>query len=382
MKTFEYAIIGAGLFGSAAARYVSQHSDSVAIIGNDEPANWQAHSENFGSHYDQGRITRGLDSNALWSELALASIEAYAEIEERSRIKFYHEVGSLQVGPSPQKTDDYIAKTAAVGFAHQLMFQNYTSEQFKDVLPKMAFPEGFSVLYETELAGYINPRDLVKAQLNIAVGQGATLIRQQANDVSAGSEGVTITLSDRSTILAGKVLVAAGAWSEFLLNQSFGFELRPRTIVLARLSQSEAERLKDLPAAILYYDDPAREVDGFYMLPPIQYPDGHFYLKIGGHLRDLVPPKSAEELNAWFKSNGSEKEAEGLKEAMFDMVPGLQAEELITRPCVVSATPDGDPLWKELVQNQIYICAGGCGAGAKSSNEIGRRGAMMMLGSN
>ena len=127
MMNFEYAVIGAGLIGSAAGRYLSQQSDSVAIIGNAEPADIYTHKENFGSHYDQGRITRGLDSQALWSELAIASIEAYAEIEEKSRIKFFFEAGCLQVGPSPAKTDDYIAKTAAVGFAHSLDFQNYSN---------------------------------------------------------------------------------------------------------------------------------------------------------------------------------------------------------------------------------------------------------------
>lgn len=376
---FEYVVIGAGLIGSAAGRYLSEQSDSVAIVGNAEPADFYTHNENFGSHYDQGRITRGLDSKALWSELAIASIEEYAEIEEKSRIKFYFEAGCIQVGPSPNKTDDYIAKTAAVGFAHSLDFQNYSNVEYGVIRPELTFPDGFAILEEKILSGYINPRDLVQAQLNISMGNGATLIRHQVNDIVTNANGVTLTLSDKTTIQAEKVLVAAGAWSEFLLNQSFGFELKPRTILLARLSTEETARLADIPAVILYHDDPGRITDGFYMLPPIRYPDGHYYLKIGCHLRDLRSPTSATELNNWFKSMGSTREAAGLKEAIYNIVPGLQAEEIIYRSCVVTGTPDGNPLWQELEKDRLYICAGGNGAAAKSSNEIGRRAAMMTM---
>ena len=379
---FEYAVVGAGLIGSAAGRYLSQQSGSVAIIGNAEPADWQAHSENFGSHYDQGRIARGLDASPLWSELAIASMEAFGEIEEKSRIKFFHEAGALQVGPSPQKTDDYIAKTAAVGFAHNVDFQNYTAEQFGLVRPEMTFPSGYAVLHEPAMAGYVNPRELLQAQLNIAVGQGASLIREQVNGVSTQSNGVTLTLSSGSRIEASKVLVAAGAWSEFLLGQKFGFEIHPRTILLAHLNQPEAERLANLPSVVFYAGMPHPDLTGVYMLPPVRYPDGEIYLKIGGKLKDLHEPKSADELNRWFKTDGSAKEAAALKQSIYEIVPGLQAEEIIYRPCAVTYTTDSFPLWKELEENRLFICAGGCGAAAKSSNEIGRRAALMLLNSN
>lgn len=375
---FEYAVVGAGLIGSAAGRYLSQQSDSVAIIGNDEPADWQAHSENFGSHYDQGRITRGLDASPLWSELAIASMQAFDEIEEKSRLKFFHEVGALQVGPSPKKTDDYIARTAAVGFAHNVDFQNYTADQFGLVQPELTFPDGYAVLQETTMAGYINPRELVQAQLNIAVGQGATLVREQVNGVSTQADGVSLTLSSGGKIQACKVLIAAGAWSEFLLGQSFGFEIHPRTILLARLGTAEAERLQTLPSVVFYAGLPHPDLTGVYMLPPIRYPDGHIYLKIGGKLKDLHQPQSADELNKWFKTDGSLKEAAALKESIYEIVPGLKAEEIVYRPCAVTYTPESIPLWKELEAGKLFICAGGCGAAAKSSNEIGRRAAQMV----
>jgi sarcosine oxidase len=73
----------------------------VALIGPDEPADRWTHQGVFASHYDEGRITRILDADRIWALLAQRSIARYREIEARSGIPFYHEVGHLTVGPEP-----------------------------------------------------------------------------------------------------------------------------------------------------------------------------------------------------------------------------------------------------------------------------------------
>ena len=52
------AIIGRGLIGSAAARHLAEAGHEVVLIGPGEPANYASHPGVFGSHYDEGRITR------------------------------------------------------------------------------------------------------------------------------------------------------------------------------------------------------------------------------------------------------------------------------------------------------------------------------------
>jgi len=48
---FDYLVIGKGLMGSAALRYVSQLTATVAIIGPDEPINYTNHKGVFASPY-------------------------------------------------------------------------------------------------------------------------------------------------------------------------------------------------------------------------------------------------------------------------------------------------------------------------------------------
>ena len=82
--TYEYLVIGKGLLGAAAARHLSAASQRVALIGPDEPPDRASHQGIFGSHYDEGRITRILDPHRIWALLAQRSIARYREIEARS----------------------------------------------------------------------------------------------------------------------------------------------------------------------------------------------------------------------------------------------------------------------------------------------------------
>ena len=47
---------------------------------------------------------------------------------------------------------------------------------------------------------------------------------------------------------------------------------------------------------------------------------------------------------------------------------------------MITATQHGRPYVDELVKNRLYVAAGGNGAAAKSSNEIGRLGVQCVLG--
>ena len=57
---FDISVVGRGLMGTAAARYLAQMGHRVALIGPSEPQNRATHDGPFGSHHDAGRITRGL----------------------------------------------------------------------------------------------------------------------------------------------------------------------------------------------------------------------------------------------------------------------------------------------------------------------------------
>ncbi|MEM7539565.1 MAG: FAD-dependent oxidoreductase [Chloroflexota bacterium] len=375
---YDYAVIGKGLIGSAAARYLSQSSDSVVLIGPDEPAgDWRNHNGVFASHYDQGRITRLLDPSIEWGLWAYRSIAEYAAIEKASGIRFYHPCGGVQAGLDD--ADSSIARVEEVALHLGTSYQRHTAPDFRAVRPELNLRDDLTVLYEPTVSGYINPRSLVAAQVTIAEQQGATVIRETVVELDAHADLVTMTTGGGQLIQARKVLVAAGSWTEFLTGAELGLIPTPRTIVMAQLDEAEAERLKDMPTLILYGGVSSPHLTGIYMLPPIRYPDGNSYIKLGGGLEEIVIPQRAEELQAWFHTEGDALEAEALEQELFSVVDGLRVESIQSRPCVVTYHHGGDlPVIKEIVDGQVMVATAGCGGAAKSSNEIGRIAAVKL----
>ena len=68
---YDVAIIGAGMIGSSAAKYMSEDSYSVKtiLIGPSEPQ-----SGIHGAWFDEGRITRKLDKNQVWRNLGMYNV--------------------------------------------------------------------------------------------------------------------------------------------------------------------------------------------------------------------------------------------------------------------------------------------------------------------
>jgi sarcosine oxidase len=117
---------------------------------------------------------------------------------------------------------------------------------------------------------------------------------------------------------------------------------------------------------------------GVYMLPPIRYPDGRTYLKIGGDVVD-IPLETEPDVRRWFKTEGDAEAREHLIRSMTNLVPDLNISAIHTDSCVVSYTPTGYPAIGWTSASSIAVMAGGCGAAAKSSDEIGRLGAELLL---
>ena len=376
---YDYAIIGKGMIGSAAARYVSQQSDSVVLIGPDEPENIKAHSGVFASHYDMGRITRCLDGSLAWALWATRSIAAYPEIEAQSGIRFHHRSGGIQVGFNAPNPDGNINKAERNALHLGTAYEKYSAEQFKTIRPELQFVDGLSVLHETGGAGYVNPRSLVAAQVKITADQGADIVRETVVDIDTSGAGVTIMTDHGQTIRAKRVMVSAGAWTEYLTGAELGLIVTPRTITLAQLDSAEAERLKDMPTIIWYEGMNNPDIEGVYVLPPIEYPDGNTYIKLGGALRHINYPNSQSELEDWFRTDGSPIEANALEYELRRFIPGLRTESVHSRSCAVTKTKQGMPVIETLVDGKLMVATAGCGAAAKSSNEIGRIAAIRFL---
>ncbi|MGR9247116.1 NAD(P)/FAD-dependent oxidoreductase [Rhizobium leguminosarum] len=369
---FKYIVVGRGLMGGAAARHLARQADGVAVIGPDEPDDRKAHQGVFASHYDEGRITRTIDPDRNWALLANRSIGRYGEIARDSGIDFYGEVGCVVVAPTG---GDYIEKTRRAGISLGVETSLLDEQGLKAAFPFFAFPDGSTGVFEARGAGHISPRKLVKAQSLLAEKAGATVIRDHVVSIRSEAGSAVVETAGGRTYRGEKVLLAAGGFSiaKNLLPQPVAMTVYARTVTLFEVSEADAARLAAMPSLIL-------RAPGFdiYLLPPIPYPDGKFYLKIGGDPDDLALSDDTE-MRAWFKTEGRDTVRTHLKRIVEGLLPNMVPLSISTAACVVSQTESGYPMIGYSSSPEIAVLTGCAGTSAKSSDEIGRLGAELLL---
>jgi methionyl-tRNA synthetase len=376
---FEYAVIGKGLFGAAAARHLSSVSGNIAVIGPDEPAELSTHTGVFASHYDQGRLQRHMSRNLVWAILSHRAYREYADIEARSGIQFYFPVDSVHLAP---RSKDSVFVEAAAETARQLhisctMVQD--SRAVTERFPMLSFPHDSHGYIEHAPAGYTNPRDMIRAQLAISTGRGATVVRKEVMRVDDRGDHVAITTADGHSVQARRALITAGAYcnSFDLLRRKLAMRVKSEIIILARVSERERERLTGMPSMIYELEQPPLET--IYMLPPIRYPDGHTYLKMGCNTEFDRYLSSPEEKGAWVRNGDSDLPRAAMEGVMRSILPGLALEAVETKRCLITYTTEMWPYIDQVEGDRVFLATGGNGMGAKASAAIGQIAAEMMI---
>ncbi|NTF42475.1 FAD-dependent oxidoreductase [Rhizobium sp. AC27/96] len=374
---FRFIVVGRGMMGAAAARHLARQTDGIAVIGPDEPEDRASHQGVFGSHYDEGRITRTIDPNTDWARLANRSISRYAEIELDSGIQFYAPVGCLVAGPKWGGDNNYLGDVVDAAGRLGVQTEIFDDAGLKAKFPFFSFGPASEGVYEPHGAGHISPRRLVKAQSLLAEKVGARVIKQTALSIRDENGLAIVTTAEGETFSAEKVLLAAGGFSiaENLLPRPVEMKVYGRTVTFFEISKDEAEAMSAMPSLISKALD---DTDSIYMLPPIRYPDGKYYMKIGGDPDDLQFETEAE-LRTWFRTSGRDKAREHLVRIFHDLVPGVARPPAFTNSCAVSYSPSGYPMIGYTSSPRVAVLTGGCGTAAKSSDEIGRLGAELLL---
>lgn len=376
---FDYLVIGKGLMGCAAARHLSAYSPHVLLIGPDEPTDYVTHGGVFSSHYDEGRITRRLARDEVWAQLADRAIQQYRVLEEASGLSFHFPVGCLTVAHTPEDSR-YLRGRDAIA---RLLGVNYAvladAAAIRHSFPFLVFPQGYQGNYEMAPAGYINPRTMIRAQLHMTRQNGATIRNDEIISLTQLPTHVTVTTQRGDIYQAEKVLVATGAFANCygVLPRPLNLRVKSETIIMAQVIAEEAERLRDMPAVIYAIDSPV--LRDIYLLPPIRYPDGHFYLKLGCDTAADQTLTGLDAMREWMiRGDGDVHKAE-LQAALEAIIPGLQAQIWFTKRCLVTYTPHGKPYIDQLTE-RVFVATGGNGTSAKCADTLGHLAAQLILG--
>lgn len=374
-------VIGPGLIGSAAARHLAEAGMSVTLLGPAAGNSQHVHA----SHLDEARITRFVGPDPIWAALAREAIGRYPDIELRSGVPFHDPCGHLRIDLPPGHPQSVLGDVRRVAAVRPEPATEWDAATTAAHFPALNVAEGVVGHWDPAPAGLIHPLRLIAAQQALLRQAGGVYEPAVADTVSRDGDHFTIRDHAGKVHRAHRVLVAAGAYtSRFPLTpRPLKLDVRPETVLLVETSHALRQQLGPLPGMIWNFDPTGvpggNVIHSVYILPPVPYPDGRWYLKIGAdHDRDQ-DVSTREAMQAYMSGPGSRATADALREVVFNLIPLLRGARTRTKPCLLTYSPHGYPMIDE-VEPGWFVATAGCGKSAKSSDQSGKLAADLVLG--
>jgi sarcosine oxidase len=99
MTTYDFAVVGAGVFGAWTARYLRRSGASVTLLDAYGPANSRASSGG------ETRVIRmGYGPDDLYTRWAIRSLPAWRQLESETGVQIFHQTGVLWLS---EDSDEY-----------------------------------------------------------------------------------------------------------------------------------------------------------------------------------------------------------------------------------------------------------------------------------
>lgn len=345
-KSYDFAIIGAGVFGAWTAHYLQRNGAHVALIDAYGAANGRASSGG------ETRVIRaGYGPDELYTRWAITSLPLWREFFDRVGLRLFHRTGVLWLS---KDEDLYTRQLLDVFKSNNVPFEKLSSEEIRKRYRQFVFEDVTWGVLEPQ-SGLLMARQSVQALVKEAVRAGvnyriASVAAPQGN--RAPSE---LRTSSGEVISAGTFIFACGPWLPKLFPQL----LRSRIFV----TRQEVFFL-GAPAGVTDYGPAQMPVWLYHLHPDIPYalPDMEnrgLKLAFDRHGPDFDPdndsrvvqPASIERLRSFLKEH---------LPAMHD------APILETRVCQYENTSNGDFLIDRHPDfPNVWIVGGGSGHGFK-----------------
>jgi sarcosine oxidase len=156
-----------------------------------------------------------------------------------------------------------------------------------------------------------------------------------------------------------------------------------------------------MPSVLYLLEHP--ELDDVYIVPPIRYPDGKWYIKIGGSRKHAPVLDDVDSMNRSMRnqsmrnrsmqnpsmqnrarrdrspdSDAGDDQLPALREVLQDVLPDVRFDAWRSKPCLITDTASGLP-YVDRVENGVWVAFGGNGHAAKSSDALGALAARFAL---
>lgn len=347
-------VVGAGISGVTAAIELKNRGHKVVLVDPGPIPHPLAASTDISKAV---RAAYGPDED--YTALAERCIPIWREWNQKFRTELYHETGVLFVCRHSMHPGDFEYESARVLEKHDHPFDRFDRKRFHERFPAFA-PERFQDGFFDPVAGYAESGKVVATLVAYAKSLGVKL-REQAKVTSLEERANSVNgvvLENRERIGADAIVIAAGAWTPYLLPETKSFfratghpvfHLKPSTPELFA-----AERFPFFGADI--------STTGCYGFPLNQ---GVVKIANHGGGRELSPDSDERVV--------TRAEEEELRAFLKSTIPSLADAPIVyNRICMYCDTNDGD-FWiaADPKRPNLIISTGDCGHGFKFAPVLG-----------
>jgi sarcosine oxidase len=359
-KSYDVAVIGAGVFGSWTAQFLNRAGLRVILVDEYGPAS------NRASSGGESRIIRmGYGPDEIYTRWSMHALPMWIELFARTNNPLFHRTGVLWIAPP---ADAYAAATAATLEKVGAKFLKVSHHDLRKRYPQIAVDNNAEGILEPD-SGVLMARRAVQAVVDDAVHHGVEYLTAAIAAPNGRGRLGDIKTIDGTTLSAGKFVFACGPWLPRVFPNVLG----------GRIFASRQEVFFfGLPAGDLRFSPPALPTwlilaDEYYGMPSLE--NRGFKVAFDRHGAAVDP----DTMNRIASEEGL-RAARAYVARRFPALKDAPLEE--SRVCQYENTSNGDFLVDRHPDlDNVWLVGGGSGHGFKHGPSMGEYVAAQVTGS-
>jgi sarcosine oxidase len=361
MTTYDFAVIGAGVFGAWTARDLRRSGASVVLLDAYGPANSRASSGG------ETRVIRmGYGPDDIYTRWAIRSLPAWRQLESETGVQIFHQTGVLWLS---EDSDEYTPKMLDVLKQQNVACEQLTQGELGSRYPQLHFNQVSWAVLEPE-SGLLMARRSVQSLVDQLQREGVDYRHATVSPLQLNESLRELKTVEGYRISAGTFIFACGPWLPKIFPELLSgriFPSRQEIFFLGPPAGSNSFEPSRMPVW-LYHQHPYIP----YALPDIE--GRGFKLAFDLHGEALDPDLDQRIV--------SEASILRLRSFVAKHIPSLtQAPILETRVCQYENTWNGDFLIDRHPKSEnVWIVGGGSGHGFKHGPAVGEYVASQVLG--